>query len=379
MNAVLSGNVLLDEFGSGDARARDESWRYSKPALRALAQQEFIAADTQATLSAELRERYEWAHTQGHRAVFVNGAFSTVHSDLSEIGKAIAIRHEQPNLCVLTISADLAAPLHLVYLSIPSPAPSRWQASIEVHLYAGKAHLIEQHLGEAGADVLGALTSTTQVSAHAELQLTTLCDLPDSVSLYRRIQATVENGATLRTTHALLGGRLQRHDLNIELAGMQARYESRGVFVLRGRQHVDTHLDVRHIARDTNCDIVWRGVADQRARGVFHGAITVAEGADGADAKLSNKNLLLSALAEIDTQPVLEIYADEVKAAHGATVGQLDERALFYMRSRGIPVDEARRLLVAAFCDVALDRVPQAVLREHISTLLAPRLAGTGA
>ena len=98
------------------------------------------------------------------------------------------------------------------------------------------------------------------------------------------------------------------------------------MFALRGRQHADTHLDIRHDARDTASDIVWRGVADQRARGVFHGAITVAPGADGADANLSNKNLLLSPNAEIDTQPVLEIYADEVKAAHGATVGQLDEQ-----------------------------------------------------
>ena len=87
------------------------------------------------------------------------------------------------------------------------------------------------------------------------------------------------------------------------------------MFALRGRQHVDMHLDVRHNARDTVCDIVWRGVADQRARGVFHGAITVAPGADGADARLQTKNLLLSAQAEIDAQPVLEIYADEVKAA----------------------------------------------------------------
>ena len=378
MTAALPARDLLEEFGSGDARARDESWRYSKPALRALAQQEFIAADTQATLPAELRERFEWIHTQGRRAVFVNGGFSTAYSNLAALGDAIAIRHEQPNRCVLTISADLAEPLHLVYLNMPSPSPSRWQASSEVQSQAGKAHLIEHHLGAAGADVLGALTSTTKVSAHAELQITTLCDLPDSVSLYRRTQATAENDATLRTTHALLGGRLQRHDLNMELAGTQARYESCGVFVLRGRQHVDTHLDVRHVARDTACDIVWRGVADQRARGVFHGAITVAEGADGADAKLSNKNLLLSAQAEIDTQPVLEIHADEVKAAHGATVGQLDERVLFYMRSRGIPVGEARRLLVAAFCDVALDRLPQAALREHISALLAPHLAGAG-
>ena len=146
---------------------------------------------------------------------------------------------------------------------------------------------------------------------------------------------------------------------------------------MRGRQHADTHLDIRHDARDTKSDIVWRGVADERARGVFHGAITVAQGADGADANLSNKNLLLSPNAEIDTQPVLEIYADEVKAAHGATVGQLDERALFYLRSRGLPPDAARQLLIAAFCATALAEVP-ANLRAHLEAMLAARLPHIG-
>ncbi len=94
---------------------------------------------------------------------------------------------------------------------------------------------------------------------------------------------------------------------------------------------------------------------------------------------MSNKNLLLSPLAEIDTQPALEIYADEVKAAHGATVGQLDERALFYLRSRGIPLAEARRMLVGAFSTVALERIDEHWLRDRLATLLAPRVGGADA
>jgi Fe-S cluster assembly protein SufD len=151
------------------------------------------------------------------------------------------------------------------------------------------------------------------------------------------------------------------------------------VFAPGGRQHLETRLDIRHLARDTSSDALWRGIADGRGRGVLHGAITVAAGADGADARLSNKNLLLSAQAEIDTQPVLEIHADEVKASHGATVGQLDERALFYLRSRGLPLEQARALLTSAFCRVALDRLDPAPLREHFTARLArqlPRLAG---
>lgn len=372
--------VLLDELGGGDARTREESWRYSKTALRALSQQDFVAASAQAGLSESLRQRYAWPHTQGRRLVFVNGAFSPAHSDISLVAANVTIRHKADNRLVLSISggADIS-PLHLVYANVPTDSPSRWQSVSDIQVLGGRAALIEQHLGDAGADVYGALSSQIVVDAQADLQVTTLSNLPDSVSLVRRAQVSVADSAAYRTTHAILGSRLQRFDLGVELIGERARFESRGVFSLRGRAHADTHLDVRHAARDTACDIVWRGVADQRARGVFHGAITVAAGADGADAKLSNKNLLLSAQAEIDTQPVLEIYADEVKAAHGATVGQLDERALFYLRSRGIPLAAGKRLLLTAFCDGVLDQLPLAALREHISALLAPRLAEASA
>ena len=375
----LLAHDLLIELGPQDARERDEAWRYSKTALRALSQNKFVVADGNAAVSSALRERFAWPQTQGRRVVFVNGVFSAAHSDFDAKNAAVEIRHATHGRSILAISAGAAEPLHVIYLSIAGTTPSRWSATLDVDVSGGKIHLIEQHLGDDGADVLGALTSAVRVGAGAELGHTLIGEAQDSASLYRRTQTRIESGATLRTTHALLGGRLQRHDVGVDLVGRHARYESRGVFALGGRQHVDTHLEVRHDARDTACDIVWRGVADERARGIFYGAITVAEGADGADAQLSNKNLLLSPLAEIDTQPALEIYADEVKAAHGATVGQLDERALFYLRSRGIPLAEARRMLVGAFSTVALERIDEHWLRDRLATLLAPRVGGADA
>jgi Fe-S cluster assembly protein SufD len=180
------------------------------------------------------------------------------------------------------------------------------------------------------------------------------------------------------TVHALeLGGALVRHELTADVLGDRARFNTRGVFALTGRQHVDTQLEVHHKARDTASEALWRGIADGRSRGVFRGAIVVAEGADGTDASLSNKNLLLSGSAEIDTKPELEIYADEVKAAHGATIGQLDERSLFYLRSRGIPLVEARSLLTLAFCRAALESLPNEALREHLGDLLVAHLPTT--
>jgi Fe-S cluster assembly protein SufD len=368
--------VLLDEFGIGDAQARAESWRYSKAALRALEQYDFATADAEAVLSADLIVRFDWPETRGRRIVFVNGGYSAAHSDLN------ALIQRQPDVRLdfgaHSASIDLSPgdpqTLHIVHVNAPGRTASRWNAALDVVLRGGEAELIEQHIGADGSDVLGALTAKVRVGAGANLRMTTLCDLPESVSLYRREQVAVAESAGVHSTHALCGGRLQRLDLDVELAGVRASYVSRGVFVLRSRQHVDVKLDVRHVARDTRSDVLWRGVADARARGILRGAITVAAGADGADAQLQTKNLLLSPHAEIDAQPVLEIYADEVRASHGATVGQLDERALFYLRSRGLPAPAARNLLIAGFCREAFDRLDNADLRARLETMLAERL-----
>jgi len=258
-------------------------------------------------------------------------------------------------------------------VNMPGARAARWQHAFSIDV-EGHAQWIEQHLGSAGHDVLGALTSTVRIAHDARLDATTICELPDSTSLYRRDHVRIARGGEYASTHALFGGRLQRFDLDVEMAGEQASYVSRGVFAPRDRQHIDVHLDARHAARDTRSDVLWRGVADQRGRGILHGAITVATGADGADAQLQTKNLLLSPHAEIDAQPVLEIYADEVKASHGATVGQLDERALFYLRSRGLPLATARNLLIAGFCREAFGRVDNAELRTHLEAALLARL-----
>lgn len=367
MESASHKHDLLEEFGRGDARARAESWRYSKAALRALSQQEFAAADTEAEVPEALRAQFDWPQTRGRRVVVVNGAFSEAHSDVSRIGASVTVGESTGNAYSIRIDGEIDEPLHVVYVGVPSAQPSRWRANVEVAIVSGRACVIEQHLGIDGAGVLGTLQRHLDLADGVRLDLVSLCELPDSASLYRFVDARLGAKAALRTSHVLLGGRLQRLDMQVELAGEQSRLKSFGVFALRGRAHADTRLDVRHLARDTVCDVVWRGVADQRARGIFHGAITVAAGADGSDAKLSNKNLLLSPNAEIDTQPVLEIHADEVKAAHGATVGQLDERALFYLRSRGIPLAEARRMMVAAFCREALGGVAERDVRERLA------------
>ncbi len=373
--------ALLEEFGLGDARERAESWRYSAQALRALGAQSFVAADAAATPPPALMERCDWAETRGRRLVFVNGRLSAAHSDWRALAQArpeVRIDSGPAGATVIVLPAGRTGLLHIVWASVPGAAPGRWNATCAIRLEGGTAHVIEQHLAAPGADVLGALGSELEVAAGAALHLTVLSDLPAAASLYRRVRATLRERGVLCTTHALGGGRLQRFDFACDLAQPEARCELRGVFAAQGREHIDAHLEVRHAARDTASDVLWRGVADGRGRGVLHGAIRVESGADGADARLQTKNLLLSPHAEIDAQPVLEIHADEVKASHGATVGRLDERALFYLRSRGVPERAARAMLIEGFCREAFAVLDDAALGARLDTWLATHVAAGG-
>jgi Fe-S cluster assembly protein SufD len=171
-----------------------------------------------------------------------------------------------------------------------------------------------------------------------------------------------------------LGGGLVRHDLHSCLRGENAHASLNGAYLLDNLRHVDNQARVDHYAKNGTSDQYFRGVAGGRSKAVFNTAVHVHPGADGAEASQSNANILLSKLAEINTKPELEIYADEVIANHGATVGQLDEKAVFYMRSRGISEPAARQMLTTAFCqsvsDMLLDRQLAAALSDRMMAVM---------
>ncbi len=387
---------------------RVEAWKYT--ALGALEQRQYAAGDADAVTRAIDPAALALPGVDGPRLVFVNGVFRADLSTLDGLPHGLTLLPLSQALggdveplrffltrawqapadafarlnaalagdgVVLRVApgARIAAPVHLVHAGTAAAGDVAWHARSIIEVGEGASlDLIEHHVGAEAHAHLGTLVTDVLLRGHARLEWLLLQDAAPAAVLMRRSLLRMDAGATARV-HALeLGGALVRHQFDAQLMGDGARLDTRGVFVPRARQHLDTHLDIRHAARGTASDALWRGVADQRGRGVFHGAITVAPGADGTDASLSNKNLLLSPHAEIDTQPVLEIYADEVKAAHGATVGQLDERSLFYLRSRGIPFEQARTLLTAAFCRAALDTLPNEVLRKHLNTLLVAHL-----
>ena len=169
-----------------------------------------------------------------------------------------------------------------------------------------------------------------------------------------------------RALHVGLDGLLARHDLVAMLDGPGAAIHIDGVDLANGRHHADLHLRVNHHAPDTTSRIVYRGLADGRGRAVFDGHVVVDHGAHRTDANQSCKGLLLSRQAEIDAMPRLEIYADDVKCSHGASIGQLDRDALFYLRSRGIDQAAARRLLLEGFANEALGLLDDSHLRDWL-------------
>jgi Fe-S cluster assembly protein SufD len=148
-----------------------------------------------------------------------------------------------------------------------------------------------------------------------------------------------------------------------------------GLYVITGGQHVDNHTIIDHAQPHCSSREVYKGVLEGKAQGVFNGKIIVRPNAQKTDSKQSNKNLLLSEDTIINTKPQLEIFADDVKCTHGATVGQIDPEAVFYLRSRGIAEDEAKRLLTYAFANEVMERIKFQLLRERLAERLYARLA----
>jgi Fe-S cluster assembly protein SufD len=176
--------------------------------------------------------------------------------------------------------------------------------------------------------------------------------------------------ADVSSHSVLLGGALVRNNVHPVLAGEGGECLINGLFIGSGRQHLDNYMLVEHASPHCGSRQFYNGILDGRAHGVFHGRIIVHKDAQKTDAKQTNRNLLLSDSAQIDTKPQLEIYADDVKCTHGATIGQMEENSLFYLRSRGIDEVSARRLLLVAFASECMDRMKEGPVRTHIEKLI---------
>lgn len=362
--------------------AREEAWKYTS--LRRLETRSFALpgpADVTAPLPSALAD---------HVVVLDNGALRVTASTLGTLPHGVRVRTlEQVEadgeplapllrvppgggterfvalnaaLCPDVVVVDVAsgarpeAALHLAVTATGTGTMSHPRVVIRA-ASGSEARIVLHHCGDDAAERFTNSYVDVEVAADAVLHLYRLQAPGAKAFLIERIDVTVGQRGRYVMHDAQLGGSLGRLDLNARLVAPGAAAELTGLFLADGARHLDTHARVDHIAPDTQSLLDYRGIAAGRGRAVFNGKAVVHEGAQKSHARQSSRNLLLSAGAEIDTKPELEIYADDVQCSHGATTGQLDPAALFYLRSRGLDEQQARSALTRAFAGAVLSRM----------------------
>jgi len=398
----------------GFPTTHDEDWRFTSVA--AVANTTFrLPLAGEGDLSAAQLRQWQWEGA-GARLVFVNGRYAAELSSTGPLPAGVVVgslaealeapeaatgalaQHlgrwadeRRDSFCALnTAFAEdgvfvyvprgkvVEAPVSLLFVIVPGsqPAMSHPRNLIVVE-EQGQLAIVEEYLslgGDTGAGVgLCAFSNAVTELAAGAQSVVSHCRIERSqpgicnLSTLRLEQA---RGASVASHALLLGGALVRNNVHAVLAGEGGDCLINGLFLGRGVEHVDNFMLVEHASPHCASRQFYNGLLDDCARGVYHGRIVVHKDAQKTDAKQTNRNLLLSDDAQIDTKPQLEIHADDVKCTHGATIGQLDEEALFYMRSRGIAEAAARRLLLLAFAGESLGRIREAPVREHASRLV---------
>jgi Fe-S cluster assembly protein SufD len=270
----------------------------------------------------------------------------------------------------------LEKPLCVVHVSTPqTKAAVSCQRILLVLEESASAEVIEHYVSssEQQNSFVNTLTEI-HVGANAELKHCRINLEQEDLMHIGGVHADLHRDARLYGFTIAEGSRLKRIDYQVNHRGEGAHLGLKGIYLARNRQLVDYHTNLEHVAGHCTSDEVFRGIIGDSAKAVFNGRIHIHPDAQKTLAELSNRNLLTSNSAEIDTKPELEIYADDVRCAHGATVSQLDATALYYLQSRGVPQDQARVMLSLGFVNELLTDVPQPTVREflhqHLTRLL---------
>jgi Fe-S cluster assembly protein SufD len=267
-------------------------------------------------------------------------------------------------------------PIHLNFAAVANERPVVWQRRTLIVVAAGaQCRLIESYRGPDGGGYFTNAVTEVFVGEGAVVDHTKIQEEGDGAFHVSTTQIHLERAGVFTSQAVQLGGALVRNDVNAVFGGERGEATLNGLTLARGRQHIDNHTLIDHARPNCASHELYKCVLDDKAVGVFNGKIFVRPDAQKTDAKQTNQTLLLSEDATINTKPQLEIFADDVKCTHGATVGQLDETALFYLRSRGIGLEQARALLTFGFANDIVSRIQVAPLRDRLEGLL---LAGHG-
>lgn len=392
----------VDRFNTlGIPTLRDEDWKYTS--LRALASKQYSMQAS--SPSAETASAGEGEAM--HRLVFMQGMLDETASTPGDLPEGVTLmsmrealaqgdalqsvlRSAMPDkanafaelnnglfrdgaLLKIDAGCHLEKPVELVFIS-GGEQTLCMPRNLVIMGAGARASVIERQLSD--DESTGLSNSATEIVLAEDSRLDyNLIQLQGKKSTHiGGIWVQQAAGSHLSTRTMTLGGTLVRNELNVSLNGKGAHADCTGLFYGRQRQHMDNHTTIRHAAPECTSRELYKGILDDRARGVFHGRIVVEQDAQLTLADQQNSNLLLSRDSEIDTKPQLEIYADDVKCSHGATVGELDKKQLFYMQSRGIDMDSARTLLTYAFAAQVVEEFEIDSLREELTTRIAEQM-----
>jgi Fe-S cluster assembly protein SufD len=395
---------------NGFPTTHEEEWRFTNVAPIANVNFHPVLEPPARKVSERELARWRFDRVKAHQLVFVDGHFvpelSTLHvlpPGVKLVSLAAAVKSESalvdqhltryarfetnPFTALSTAfiqdgafvylpdNTVLAESIHLLFYATDDGNP--FVVHPRILIVTGKncrCSVVETFVGSAGTTYLTnvvteIVTGEGTVLEHDKLQL-------ESSSGFH-IGAThlhMHQNSRLTSNAIALGGLLVRNNVTAFLAGEGIECTLNGLSLSTGRQLIDNHTTIDHASPNCSSHELYKAILDGKSHGVFNGKIYVRKGAQKTDAKQTNKTLVLSDEATIDTKPQLEIFADDVKCTHGATVGQLDEDQVFYLRSRGISEIDARDLLTFAFASDIVNRVHVAPLREQLETMIRARL-----
>jgi Fe-S cluster assembly protein SufD len=401
-------NALQHFVKHGFPTTRQEDWKYTK--ITPLAEQVYYLP-TRTQVSAEQIAEHLIPNLDSYLLVFVNGQYQTELAELSGLPAGVILCEltealtQQPALVqahltkiaatakhglsalntahmqtgyFLHVPANikLTKPIQLIFLSTEQELPTTYQLrNLVIADTHSKLTLIENYIGIGSTNYWTNTLTEIHVEDHAQVEHFKL--LQESQSAYHTGTLSVQQGAhsQLNSHSFALGGRLIRSDSDIVQTAEYVSSELNGLYLAKGKQHIDHHTSIDHAQAYGSSRELYKGIIDEQGRAVFNGRVLVRQDAQKINAAQTNKNLLLSEQAEIDTKPQLEIYADDVKCAHGATVGQLNASELFYLRSRGLNEQTARSILTFAFANELLEFVNQIQLRNYLRHCIIQQLA----
>jgi Fe-S cluster assembly protein SufD len=301
----------------------------------------------------------------GRYAEMSRDSFTALNTALWEDGAYLRIRR----------GIVLEKPIHLLYVSAGAGAEiATHPRTLIIAEDASQASIIEDYVSLGSEAAFS--NAVTELAAGQNAVISHFLVERENTASFNVTTLRIEQSRSAQVdSHSiLLGGGLVRNNVHPVLNGEGAECLINGLFVGAGGQHMDNYMLVEHASPHCNSRQFYNGILAGQAHGVFHGRIVVAKNAQKTDAKQTNRNLLLSDDARIDTKPQLEIYADDVKCTHGATIGQIDETQLFYLRSRGLALADARNLLLYAFAAECLDRMKNPAARDFAEKLIRERL-----